>query len=144
MAIPFFYFLHFFVISKLIDRLSEKYVSYLSDVSPARSSHANRVEDATLSLSRVRASMQNALISLPMYRPTGWKYYLGSVPRRMRAVLYRELIYCRHTPETIASLVKGIPNTAGKKKTIMRIVIIMDDSFVPANVVSCENNTKNN
>jgi len=80
-------------------------VSYLSDVSPARSSHANRVEDS-LSLSRVRASMQNALISRPMYRPTGWKYYLGSVPRRMRAVLYRELIYCRRAPENIASLVK--------------------------------------
>lgn len=112
-AIPFFYSLHFFVISKLIDRLSEKYVSYLSDVSPARSSHANRVEDS-LSLSRVRASMQNALISLPMYRPTGWKYYLGSVPRRMRTVLYRELIYCRRAPENIVSLVKRILNTASK------------------------------
>lgn len=81
----FFHSLHFFVISKLIDRLSEKYVSYLSDVSPARSSHANRVEDS-LSLSRVRASMQNALISLPMYRPTRWKYYLGSVLRRMSSL----------------------------------------------------------
>lgn len=65
-----------------------KYVSYLSDVSPARSSHANRTEDSPLptyfsSLSsshlRVRASMQNALISSTVYRPTGWKYYLGSV-----------------------------------------------------------------
>jgi len=64
-AIPFLYFLHFFVISRLIDRLSKKYVSYLSDVSPARSSHANRVEDSP-SLSRVRASMQNALISRPI------------------------------------------------------------------------------
>lgn len=104
-AILFFYSLHFFVISKLIDRLSEKYVSYLSDVSPARSSHANCVEDS-LSLSRVRASMQNALISLPMYRSTGWKYYLESVPRRMRAILYRELIYCWHVSENIVSLVK--------------------------------------
>lgn len=100
------------------------------------------MEDA-LSLSRVRASMQNALISLPMYRPTGWKYYLGSVPRRMRAVLYRKLIYCRHALETIASLVKQNTEYYQQKKTIIKIVIIMDDSFIPANVVSRGNNTKN-
>lgn len=103
----------FFVISKLIDRLSKKYVSYLSDVSPARSSHANRAEDS-LSLSHVRASMQNALISLPMYRPTGWKCYLGSVPRWMRAVLYRELIYLACVGKYRVHLLNGTPNITSK------------------------------
>lgn len=109
----------FFVISKLIERLSEKYVSYLSDVSPARSSHANRTEDSLAPFPsssprvvRVRASMQNTLISPPVYRPTGWKYYLGSVPRRTRTVLYRELIYCQRASENITPLVKR--SAAGK------------------------------
>lgn len=80
----FFYPLHFFVIFKLIDYLSEKYVSYLSNVSPTRSSHTNCVEDSlslsfTLSLFYSAHTLQSALVSLPMYQPTEWKYYLKNI-----------------------------------------------------------------
>lgn len=94
--------------------------------------------------SRVRASMQNARVSPAVYQLTGWKYYLGSIPRRTRGPFFiaSSFIVDARAREYRAPLVKR--NTARKKNGDERNVI-MGDSFIRStNVVSRESDTENN
>lgn len=132
----YFYLLHFFVISKLIDRFSEKYVSYLSDVSPARSSHANRVEDS-LPLSRARFDAKCTYISVDV-SASGMEILFRERPSLNEG---NSLSQTHLLSENIASLVKWSTEYRGLKMTME---IIIDDSFVPTNIVYHNNNIKNN